>query len=640
MARKAYIGVDGVARKIKQMYVGVSSETPIYETQTVNTNITADNIRDFFMVTNGTYYFKGNGSTFTTNNGGVSNSTATTVLTARKDIYVSFNYSYGSEDNYDLFTLIFGSQTIHNEVSGTAVTKSLSGSLSKGYTISFKYSKDGSQDKNGDACSFSNMIVATEEQIHVGTEHKSIARRIKKAYVGIGGVARPIASTNELRYYGEIAGLSNGLSNLAATSVGNYALFGGGKTNSIYSAVVDAYDRSLTRSSPTGLGTGRFNLAATTVGHYALFGGGEGSSYYANVDAYDESKTRSTPTSLTTTRSCLAAATVGNYALFGGGMNGSTKRTTVNAYDTSHTLTTPTSLSSGRYNLAAASVGDYVLFAGGYSTGHSSTVDAYNTSLVRTSPTELSRARSNPKGVTVGEYALFGGGGDDTTTYGFKVVDAYNRSLTRTIATSMSVEHNKHAATTIGEYALFAGGKNVYNTTHGVVDVYDKSLTLIKAPALNTARDSFAATTIGDFALCGGGYNSNSSMQYSVEAYVCEIPTITIKLVVSKTDGSTLYAASTQTVSIKAKAGMRYFNLAYADTNTIAIPDSNGNTLTIMLWNGKAAWRYTSSGGKVLTCYSDVITSGTWLTDGMTLNMVEESYNYADLDSTVWTIRT
>ena len=116
------------------------------------------------------------------------------------------------------------------------------------------------------------------------------ARRIKKAYVGVGGVARP-CWPGGLEYYGTITPLSVERSNLAATTVGNYALFGGGATRS-YSNVVDAYDASLTRSTPTALSVERSNLAATTVGNYALFGGGDGvlvdgSTVYCDVvDAY------------------------------------------------------------------------------------------------------------------------------------------------------------------------------------------------------------------------------------------------------------------------------------------------------------------------------------------------------------------
>jgi hypothetical protein len=69
------------------------------------------------------------------------------------------------------------------------------------------------------------------------------------------------------------------------------------------------------------------------VGNYALFAGGYGSDpYYKDtVDAYDTSLTRSTPTALSVARSLLAGANVGNYALFAGGFDGS-YRDTVDAY--------------------------------------------------------------------------------------------------------------------------------------------------------------------------------------------------------------------------------------------------------------------------------------------------------------------
>ena len=50
--------------------------------------ITAANIADYFTVNNGTYYFAGSGSVFTSNNSGKSSSAAFTVLTAKQDISV------------------------------------------------------------------------------------------------------------------------------------------------------------------------------------------------------------------------------------------------------------------------------------------------------------------------------------------------------------------------------------------------------------------------------------------------------------------------------------------------------------------------------------------------------------------------
>ena len=110
-------------------------------------------------------------------------------------------------------------------------------------------------------------------------------------------------------------------SRLAATSVGDYALFAGGENNSSFSTYVNAYNTSLTRSTPTSLSQARVELAATNVGDYAIFGGGYSTSVGASstTDVYNTSLTRSTPTVLSQARYALAAASIGNYALFGGG---------------------------------------------------------------------------------------------------------------------------------------------------------------------------------------------------------------------------------------------------------------------------------------------------------------------------------
>ena len=117
------------------------------------------------------------------------------------------------------------------------------------------------------------------KKIYLGVEEK--ARKVKRGYIGVGGVARPFWSGDGLTHYGTVTPLSRDKSYLAATTVGDYALFGGVDFPS--SNAVDAYARSLTRSTPSPLSKARSRLAATAVGDYALFGGG-GRNY--TVDAY------------------------------------------------------------------------------------------------------------------------------------------------------------------------------------------------------------------------------------------------------------------------------------------------------------------------------------------------------------------
>ena len=152
-------------------------------------------------------------------------------------------------------------------------------------------------------------------------------RRIKSVYIGVNGKAKKIADTksNLYKYSGTLTPLSQARSALAATSIGDYALFGGGYDSSSYS-VLDAYDTYLIRTTPTPLSQARQYLAATSLGDYALFGGGYSSSssdYSDVVDAYDTSLVRTTSTPLSSARYYLSATSIGDYALFGGGNDGS-----------------------------------------------------------------------------------------------------------------------------------------------------------------------------------------------------------------------------------------------------------------------------------------------------------------------------
>src|SRR5205823_1567599 len=78
------------------------------------------------------------------------------------------------------------------------------------------------------------------------------------------------------------AALSQGRRQLAATSVGNVALFAGGlasatvgrRTSNVPSDAVDLYDASSGRWSTATLSQPRYLSTAATAGHFALFAGG------------------------------------------------------------------------------------------------------------------------------------------------------------------------------------------------------------------------------------------------------------------------------------------------------------------------------------------------------------------------------
>lgn len=334
---------------------------------------------------------------------------------------------------------------------------------------------------------------------------------------------------------------------LAATTIGNYALFGGGHDGSdIYSegyyySVVDAYNSSISRTTPTSLSRARAFFTATSIGNYALFGGGSDSSIteLPTVDAYNSSLVRSTQTSLSVGRDCLASTTVGDYALFGGGKiagHNTDCYSTVDAYNTSLTRTTPTTLSTARCDLAAAAVGDYALFGGGINkTNYLSVVDAYNTSLTRTTPANLLMARCYLKSSCVGNYAIFGCGRAGANAFSSNV-EAYNNNLTRSSLSSFRNTREAYSSTTLGDYALFSGG--IYsNTTGGStvveryknVELYDKNTVRnsISVPDISLGRYDLDAAAVGDYALFGGGkYDSYATN--CVDAFTFETKKIQI----------------------------------------------------------------------------------------------------------------
>lgn len=122
--------------------------------------ITPDNISKYFDVVNSSYYFVGSGYTFTSNNGGVNSSTAQTTLTALFDMDMTFEYSYSSEASYDKFTLIVGSTTVANGLSGSTTTKTYSGTITAGTVLTFQYAKDSSKNSNDDKCTFGYMMIS------------------------------------------------------------------------------------------------------------------------------------------------------------------------------------------------------------------------------------------------------------------------------------------------------------------------------------------------------------------------------------------------------------------------------------------------------------------------------------------------
>lgn len=368
----------------------------------------------------------------------------------------------------------------------------------------------------------STSVARKVKKMYIGVN--GVARRVKKAYIGVGGKARCFFSSGVLSYYGTAANLNYTAVHSAATHVGDYAIFAGGYAQAddngthIYGSKGTAYNSSLTRTSLTELSTARHNHAATHVGNYALFGGGyDGSdiSVTDNVETYNSSLTHSVLSSSLYYYSADHNAThIGNYAVFGSG-DGYRSFDRITAFNSSLSVSYPNYLSDYKADYGAASNNNYAIFAGGYDTtvplSLFNSVDAFNSSMTKSVATPLGKSLQLIEGTKLGEYAVFAGG--TTGANGYKgasnTVYAYDGSLTQTTLPNLSVARLEMGAAHIGNYAIFAGGRGSDSSVCAIVDAYDLSLTRTSMTELGTATAGMSATHIGDYALFGGGYTGS-----------------------------------------------------------------------------------------------------------------------------------
>ena len=254
--------------------------------------------------------------------------------------------------------------------------------------------------------------------------------------------------------------MPNSTGHLAGTTVGDTALIAGGLDQWGSSNKIITYTKDLVRGVYTHhLSDARFDLGATGIGEYALFAGGntekDSKKYSSVVDAFDSTLTQTTPTPLALAEPCVGAAN-GNYAIFCGKSNNAK----VSAYDENLTRTIAAAPSQGQF--AAARAGNYVVFAG----EDAMLTDAYDLFLTRTMPQSTPLTRHRMAGTTLHDYALFV---ESATDEGgtFMATDIFDAFLTRTEIRDPFGEFNgTHigmAAISIGDFALFAGDNVQYD---------------------------------------------------------------------------------------------------------------------------------------------------------------------------------
>ena len=542
------VGQYTIAHKVTKAYVGAAEESLV-----VN--------GDFSNGLNGWILYDSNNYLSASTSEGIltltmtsrSNNTWQTMISEKSFyfgnvgdlLYVSFEYSYNVDsvaaDSYDDKCMIYidnGSYDAFVSITNTSQAKTRYSNIftSKDTNLhSFRFGMVGSANQyiTISGIKLYNLTALygagnepTQEWCDNNLEalknlYKSkngVARKVKKGYIGVGGVARPFFSAErKLEYYGTAESLT--LSKIAfnGTSVGNYAIFAGGYDGNNVTATADAYGKNLAKSTPTSLSTARMSLASAKTNNYALFAGGQNNSstYYKIVDAYDASLARSTPTALIIAVTLASGASAGNYAIFAGGYDGS-ERANVNAYDENLTRTNPTALSLAVRSLAGTNVGEYAIFAGGYTTVGKANAAAYNSSLVKTVLANLSVGRGYLAAASVGDYALFAGGNNTSGVYRNEV-DSYNSSLVKTTPTELSVARQELSGASVDGYAIFAGGSD--GSVKTTVDAYDVLLARSTPAFLSLARRALVGASVGDYAIFAGGQNASSTRYKMVDVY-------------------------------------------------------------------------------------------------------------------------
>ena len=448
---------SSVARKVKKMYVGVDTQVPIMSETTQQLTLNDTNLKEFFDVSAETGTNKwtplnitGGGVSFSPGNYGVNSTTATCTLTAKENLTnIVIGYSYVTEKSYDKVTVVRNGSTLLNAASGSNTGTFDATTLAKGQTIKLTYTKDSSQSASGEKVNIDITCDPIEKTVQTitGYEMQEIARKIKKGYVGVGGVARPFFSGGEvLTYYGEVTPLSARVSAHASAAIkGKYAFFAGGigYSDSI-SNRIDAYNPELVKSTLFFLESnyaGYYYLAGGNTDHYAIFAGGTNS--YAQhhkhaqtqVTAVDENLTRAYPTALSSERIEAGAATINNHLIILSGYANYTYYSTAEIYDDNLVKGTNITLPSAKINSTDVSAKNYAIFAGGSSSDKVNSVGnsvfAFSADLALTTVPSLTLKRWNGAGGATPNNILIAGGASSSHNSYLRSIETYSQTLVK-----------------------------------------------------------------------------------------------------------------------------------------------------------------------------------------------------------------
>lgn len=380
MAKGAYIGVDGVARKIKKGYVGVDG--------------VARKIKKAYIGIGGVARPCWGG-------GPIEYYGKITSMDAAMCDHVGV-----SAGNYAIFA---GGMTTGSQNSVNAYNSSLVRTVAPDMV-------SGREDFAG------AYIAENGYTIFAGGEHNDEFVAVVDTY---NSSLTQITSEE----------MSTPRSRLASATVGKYAVFAGGEdANGDRSKVVEYFYDGTSNGyvgevigssvrSTEQLKTASYYVAGGDNGAYALFYNWYRTDY---VDAYNSSMTHSAITNSIPTKDYVAIGRAGDYAIVAGGTNNAGNNI---AIDQSLTVTFVDDLQEGRRQMKSTSLGKYAMFIGGYidsTASRSAKVDLYDSSLVHTVATDLSVTVDSHAAASVGNYALVAGGNRGDNNYAYSTtVEAY-----------------------------------------------------------------------------------------------------------------------------------------------------------------------------------------------------------------------
>lgn len=327
----------------------------------------------------------------------------------------------------------------------------------------------------------------------------------------------------DLTDFSNLVNLENSTDYLSAATAGNsYAIYmvhyGGASAQTITHVDETAYSSTLTKVTCPKIGKDRGKIKAGSVGEYAIFAGGQTRAkagyQQSYVDAYNSSLTRTTPTALSESRIAATPINFDGKLFFLGGYfnNNGYDYNDVDIYDSSLTRSIMT-LSEKRGGMAAAENGKYIVYAGGDRGGGNDArheVRAINKSLTE------SNLESLPVRTSFWDGGASGRAGDFAVIQSNSVMDdvnhiyGYDTSLVRHEAEPLNTESDYPASVT-KDGALICIGYGA------VFDGYDSSLTRYIAGEMfdGYKASSLNACVLGENALISSPYSTPNVQAYS-----------------------------------------------------------------------------------------------------------------------------